>query len=93
METTFYIQFEAERYSRAGYVRTVKARRITTKRPDRPIPGSILVKMSVDIDERAFEPYEPEVDIEIPADRAVQVKVHVLEPDPPEEEDAETVES
>lgn len=88
MKTTFYIQFEGvPSYWNEDKIAKVKARRITIKAPDKTIPRGIVVKMTVDIPEGAFLPFEPSVDITIPLDRTVPIVVSIEEPD--EEEDGD----
>jgi hypothetical protein len=86
VKTTFYIQFEGRRaYWNKSRIGSVHAKRLTTKRPDRPIANSVLVKLTVNLPEEAFLPLEPAVEIDIPIDRTEAIGVEVEGPDAPEE--------
>ena len=87
MRTEFYVQFEADYYGRDRQrVRRVRAKRLTTGRPSTPIPGSVVVKMTVEIPDEAFLPYQPEAEIIVPIDRTQRVIVVVPEPEEAAEE-------
>jgi hypothetical protein len=59
----------------------VVATRVTQTKPTRPRVGSITVKLSIDIPESVFEPFEPAVEISIPepAEDMIQVNVEPVE--------------
>lgn len=78
-EVEMYVQIEREDYPRYynGKVRTAVARRITAKKPADPLPGAIVVKLTVRIPDEAFQPLTPAAIIDVPLEliqRAVEVQ-------------------
>jgi hypothetical protein len=86
-KATFYVQVEPiwSRVIRADgehYLTSIKAERITKSRPARPLPGSVTVKLTLDIPNAAFYPLRPEVVVVVP-DSLVQanpIRVEVEDP-------------
>lgn len=71
MDATFYAQIEPSFYRRyrqtdAPRLHSIQATRITQKRPAKPMPGCVVVKLTVRIPDAAFLPLAPEAVIEIP---------------------------
>lgn len=57
IKATFYGQFTKSSRGRATLQRT------TTSRPDKPVPGAVVAKVSIALPAAAFEPLEAEGDI------------------------------
>lgn len=87
--TTFYAQVEPEFYTSYGgtkqHLRSIKVARITQKRPGRPVGGTVLVKLTLEIPDQAFLPLEPEAVIKVPASMVEinPIMVEAEEPDDP----------
>lgn len=82
MKTTCYIQVTPNwAYWDADRLDSIRVQRVTQKKPESPIPGCVVVKLSLDIDDAAFYPLRPEVEVKIPVDRteAVQVETEPME--------------
>lgn len=87
MKATFYVQLEPrfrnwKDYSTGRFpLERVAATRISQTKPTKPLSGSITVKLSIDIPESVFEPFEPAVEIAIPepAEDMIQVNVEPIE--------------
>lgn len=47
-------------------------RRITNSRPDDPIPGALIVKVTLNIPREAFAPIEPSASVDIDLDLATR---------------------
>jgi hypothetical protein len=62
INVTAYLQIEQD--SR-GYLRG-RVARVTTKRPDPPLAGAVVVKLQIRVPRAAFEPLSPEVVVDIP---------------------------
>lgn len=52
----------------------------TKERPRRPRSGTIVVKLTLDIADAAFQPLEPAIEIVIPAEHTDAVREAVSEP-------------
>lgn len=80
--TSFYVQIEPEWYghSRADgerALRAIRAERITKKRPLQPLPGTVTIKLTVDVPDEAFYPLRPEAIVTIPADLTEHTPIEV----------------
>lgn len=90
-DATFYVQLEPEWSGRRDpstgerKLRGVKATRITQGRPERPMPGTVVIKLTTRIPDAAFLPLRPEAVIEIPTDLTVANPVEVTATDPQED--------
>lgn len=90
-DATFYVQLEPEWSRMPDYrtgektVRAVKAARITQSRPDRPKPGTVVIKLTTRVPDAAFLPLRPEAVIEIPTDLTDPHPVEVTATDPQED--------
>lgn len=73
IETTVFLQIRKS----TNRWRVGNVVRHTSKRPEFPAPGAIVVKVRVKIPRAAFDPLEPEAVIEIPDD-LVQHPVEVV---------------
>lgn len=82
---TFYIQLEPEypyyRGSDADPV-AAKAVRLTQSKPDKPKPGTVIVKLTVELPAAAFRPLQPEAVITIPDNLTQAVPLEVTAEDP-----------
>lgn len=65
-----------------------KVVRIAQKRPDKPVSGTTLVKLSIQVPKSRFMPLCPEAVVVIPENMAEIQPVHVEALDPHEENDA-----
>lgn len=88
-DATFYAQVEPEwghyRDSNGDLpVRGAKVARITQKRPDSPIGGTVLVKLTIRIPDAAFLPLRPAAVIVIPEDMTSVTPLEVIAEDPHE---------
>lgn len=82
-----YLQVEPEwaRWSSkdiAKDVRDAKIVRSTQNRPDKPLPGTVLVKVTVRVPKAAFLPLSPEAVVTIPMDMAEATTIEVEAGDP-----------
>lgn len=80
-EVPVYLQITRPRYgySYGGRWISAVARRLTVQRPEQPLPGAVVVKLTLRIPDEAFEPLRPQAVIDIPADliqRPVQVEAN-----------------
>jgi len=75
--TEAYLQIR--RKTRNGYETYSEGvvERVTSKRPDTPAPGCVVVKVQINVPLAAFEPLTPEVVIDVPED-LVQHPVEVV---------------
>lgn len=86
LRTAFFVQLEPE-FARSyitgeDIVRSVKAVNITQKRPGRPKPGTVVVKLTVEVPAAAFLPLRPEAVITIPAELTAPHPLEVIAEDP-----------
>ncbi len=89
VDSTFYIQLTPEFYA-GGEIRAVKASRMTLKRPWQPRGGAVVVKLTLRLPKRVFQPFAPDVVVAVPADLAAPVVgVTVEEPEEYEPHDEE----
>jgi len=82
VKTTCYIQVEPVwAYRDKNRLNGANVKRVTRKRPDSPIPGSVVVKLSLDIADAAFMPLQPEATVSIAVEHteAVHVQSEPLE--------------
>ena len=83
MKATFYVQLEPRYRNWADYntkkfpLESIAATRVTQTKPNRPAPKSITVKLSIDVPESVFEPFEPQVEITIPEPVQNMITVNV----------------
>jgi hypothetical protein len=56
----FYVQIEPI-WTRNGNLHSIQATRLTQRKPYRPLPGTVLVKLAVQVPDSAFEAFEPPV--------------------------------
>lgn len=67
MKTTCYLQVEPTFFGRSTpTLRDITVQRVTQKRPKQPLPGSVVVKLTIDIADAAFLPLTPAAVVEIP---------------------------
>ena len=77
---TAYLQIEptfrrwVDQSGRHG-VASVTAKRVSKKRPTAPLPGTMLVKITLEIPDEAFMPLEPKATIVVPLEHT-EVTVH-----------------
>lgn len=90
---TFYVQLEPERghwedmNTGERAILGAKAVGITQSRPRKPRPGSVVIKLTVDLPEAAFLPLRPEAIITIPAEFTDSTPILVEALDPTDDED------
>jgi len=83
LKATFYVQLEPRFRNWKNYdtgrfpLERVAATRISQTKPTKPLSGSITVKLSIEIPESVFEPFEPEVEISIPEPAGDLIQVTV----------------
>ena len=78
MKTTCYLQVEPTFYrwgSGDPTLREIRVKRVTQSRPRDPIPGSVIVKLTIDIADEAFLPLKPEATVVIPVTHTEPVLV------------------
>jgi hypothetical protein len=82
-DTTFYVQLSPKWNSwDKNRLEGIALARATQKKPDKPVPGTITVKLTLALPDDAFKPYEPVVKIEIPENQISQnIQLKVEEPD------------
>lgn len=87
-DATFYVQVEPKwGYSYAGMEPPLvgaKAVRMSQKKPGRPAPGTVMVKMTLRIPDAAFLPLRPEAVVVVPEDMVVTNPLEVSAEDPDE---------
>lgn len=85
-QATFYVQLEPEYgwgiAGREAPIVGAKAVGITQKKPTKPKPGSVIVKLTVALPEAAFRPLQPEAVINIPDNLTQAAPVEVTAEDP-----------
>lgn len=59
MNVTAYLQLQPV-FGRGGGVREIKAMRLTQTRPESPLPGAAVVKLTLDVAPEIFEPLRVE---------------------------------
>lgn len=59
--------------------------RATATRPRSPVAGTVLVKLTLDIDNAAFLPFEPEAVVHVKPGQTEPIEVTVNDPDEEEE--------
>ena len=72
-EATAYLQLEPgapRAYGKSGWSGSSEATvvRCTNTKPDKPIPGCIVVKLQIRVPKEAWEPFAPEAVIDVPAE-------------------------
>lgn len=73
MKTTFYVQLKPKWvYWDKERLDSVSAVRVTNKKPDPAVVGTVTIKLTVNVPESLFKPFMPKVEIEIPEDLAKQ---------------------
>lgn len=80
MKVDCYLQVKPTRWSWAGADRPRrpiegKIERCTTKKPQHPVGGTVLVKLTLDVADEAFMPLEPKVEVKIPAIHTTAIEV------------------
>lgn len=65
-EAIFYVQIRAHRYSWSSMVRALTAVRVTKSKPVTLLDRCVAVKITMRIPDAAFEPFSPEVVIDVP---------------------------
>lgn len=90
-DSTFYVQLEPVWGSRlygSDELRLdhVRAVRMTQDKPKKPLPGVVMVKLTVRIPEAAFRPLRPEAIIEIPEALTTHTPIEVVADDPGQED-------
>lgn len=82
MRTTCFLQIEPtfQRYDR-DRLASISVARITSKRPHRPLPGSVVIKikLTLDVADKAFAPLAPSVEVTVPAEHVDVIEI-VSEP-------------
>ena len=90
---TFYVQIAPEHghwediNTGEKVILGAKAVGITQQRPKKPQPGSVVVKLTVDLPEAAFLPLRPEAIISIPTELTDPTPILVEAHDPHSEDD------
>jgi hypothetical protein len=75
-----YAQVQVTRWTYAGEPWSGKVARVTAKKPESRVPDSVLVKLTLDIDDQAFKPLEPSIAVTIPAEHTDAVREVTSEP-------------
>ena len=83
---TFYVQIEPEwsAYTDKNgdlVLRTIKAKRMTQQRPNEPLGGSVMVKLTVEVPDSAFMPLRPEAVIVVPESFVKENPIEVVAED------------
>jgi hypothetical protein len=87
-DATFYAQVEPEWSSWTNYdgekqLRGAKVVRVTQEKPKRPLPGVVLVKLTIRVPSAAFLPLRPEAVVVIPEEMtAASLPIEVEAGDP-----------
>ena len=80
-----YVQVRRDPHTRNG-LRVIKA---TQRDPEVIEAGAVVIKMKIRLDDAAFNPLRPAVDVDVPLTAARAVEVEVDEPDDEEPDDEE----
>jgi len=80
LTATAYLQIERGVW-KGGWSIEARVRRATQKKPDRPDPGCVVVKVQLRIPHEAWDPFQPEAVIDVPAD-LIQHPIEVEAVDP-----------
>lgn len=74
-----YLQLEADtwQFRDTENVRSIKVVGYTQKRPTRPRPGSVVVKLEVQVPDAAFLPLRPAAKVVVPDELTQHVPVEV----------------
>lgn len=83
-EATFYVQVAGSFFTIGGTarVRSLSAVAMTQKRPTRPRPGTVTVKLTVRVPDAALLPLAPEAVIVIPETMVLPNPIEVEAEDP-----------
>ena len=86
VDATFYAQVEPE-WAAYGVgeergLRGAKVARTTQRRPDMPLSGTVLVKLTIRIPKGAFLPLRPAAIVTVPEDMTVANPIDVVVEDP-----------
>lgn len=90
---TFYVQVEPEwsKWKRTGDNEVVldgaKASRITLRRPDNPLPGVVITRLTLELPASAFLPLQPQVVVAVPEFATETIEVTASHPDAIEGDD------
>jgi hypothetical protein len=87
IDATFYAQVEPEwsNYARADGDRSLlgaKVARLTQRRPNPPIGGTVTVKLTLRLPASAFKPLKPEAVVIVPESSAQANPIEVVAEDP-----------
>lgn len=84
IEVPVYLQIRPEFWSYGGEqkVRDASLARATSRKPGKPLGGTLLVRLTLRFPAEAFLPLEPRAVIEIPADRTRAQEIEVIAEDP-----------
>jgi hypothetical protein len=76
---TTYLQIEADTYNNYGEprVRNIRVVNATQKRPTKPKPGAVIVRLEIEVPDGAFLPLRPEAKVIVPESMTEQVPVVV----------------
>lgn len=82
-DTTFYVQLSPKwSYWDKTKLEGVSLARATQRKPDKPVPGTVTVKLTLALPDEVFKPYEPAVKVEILENMVTQnIQLSVEEPD------------
>ncbi len=81
-EGSVYLQVEKD-----TYISRLKVARATQTKPRAPLGGTLLIKLTIKVPDKAFDPLEPEAEVTIGEGFALPQPVEV-EVNPPEDEAA-----
>ena len=75
MKAVCYLQVEPTfwGWSSEPKLRDISVQRVTQKQPRNPIPGCVVVKVTLDIGDAAFYPLTPEATVVIPVEHTLPV--------------------
>jgi hypothetical protein len=78
-QVTFWAQVEPTwtRWLEPASLRSIHVRKVTQRRPARPAPGCVLVKLTITLPKGAFVPPVLEGRADVPPDRLVTAPVEV----------------
>lgn len=81
-EATFYVQVQrkAQQWRQGKYI-TASAVKMTQEKPSVTSKDTVTVKLTVQLPDSAFEPFEPSAIVAVPAGMAEQ-PIHIIVEDP-----------
>lgn len=84
-KATFYVQVQRKQYTqwRNGKPVSASAIKMTQEKPTSTPKDTVTVKLTVELPDTAFEPFEPAVVVSVPTSKVQSAPLHVIVEDMP----------